>query len=200
MAAKKKAAKPKGIVNDIAGGVGKALESNSITSSLVRDIKAFQSGGVKGVVKAAAKDAAFAAAGLGIAKGGSQVAGVVGRAAGKSIGGKVSDSYYDEAVRNLGKISQGGKVFKTNTPMGPSLGSTKIMTAGQRGAAQAGLSQIASNQADRAGSIVANEINALVSGAIRATSKGAGALSYNAGKAKTTPKPKAKSKARKNVR
>jgi hypothetical protein len=199
MATKKRAAKPKGIVDDIKNAAGNALSGIPGIDQNIKYFKAAQKG-PKAVLKAAAVDAAWSATGAAIGQAGSKVGKIVGKAAGKTVGALVSDSYFDAATSNLNKINQGGKVFRTNTPMGPSLGSTKIMTPGQRSAAQAGLSQIASNQADRAGAITANEVNALMSGAIRATSRGIGAATAGAGVSANKPKSKPKPKARKNVR
>lgn len=178
--ASKKANKPKGIIDDIKSGAAKALSNNPIIGQNIKYLKAAQEG-PKAVVKTAAVDAAWAATGAAIGQAGSKLGSVIGKAAGAELGERVGSSYLDDALRAIDKSSQGGRVFKTNTPMGPTLGSTKIMTPGQLESAKKGLSTIASNQASRVASNVAGEVQNLVSGAIRATSRGVGAIVAGAG-------------------
>jgi len=192
--ATKKAKKPQGIIDDIKSGAAKALSNDPIIGQNIKYLKAAQQG-PKAVVKTAAVDAAWAATGAAIGQAGSKLGSVIGKAAGAELGERVGSSYLDDALRAIDKSSQGGRVFKTNTPMGPTLGSTKIMTPGQLESAKKGLSTIASNQASRVASNVAGEVQNLVSGAIRATSRGVGAIVAGAGAATNK-----KSKGRKNAR
>ena len=92
---------------------------------------------------------------------------------GAKLGNTVANNYMDDAMRLIDKSKQGGRVFRTNTPMGPSLGSTKIMNAKQLEAAKGGLAKISENKANKIESNIRQELSNLVSGAIRATSRGA---------------------------
>jgi hypothetical protein len=86
----------------------------------------------------------------------SKVAPIIARRVSRSV----SNTAYDVLSAGLEKASGGGKVFRTNTPMGPSLGSTRIMTAKQREAAIGGLSKVASNRADEVGAKIGSQVQA----------------------------------------
>ena len=117
--------------------------------------------------------------------------GVLGKIGGKILGtaaAKISGKAAFETIAPK-TISAGGKVSKTNTPFGPTLRSTKIMTQGQTAAAAKGLTKIASNRADEIGSRVARE----VAYGSRTAAKGLSTLAIAANDTKVT-----KNKARKN--
>ena len=81
---------------------------------------------------------------------------VLGKVFGKVAGRAVANEVFERLAPN--SIKTGGKVFRTNTPFGPTLASTKIMTKGQTSAAAAGLTKIASNRANEVGSQIASKV------------------------------------------
>jgi hypothetical protein len=122
-----------------------------------------QSRAIAKALKPATLKQEITAAGLALA------AGAAGKAISKAapmiarrISGKVSNTAYDVLSAGLEKSAGGGRVFRTNTPMGPSLGSTKIMTPGQRNAAIGGLQKAASNRADEVGAQVGKSVEKAV--------------------------------------
>lgn len=70
---------------------------------------------------------------------------------GQKVGQAAADSAWTVASKGLSTMSGGGKVGKAFTPMGPTLKSTRIMTAGQKAAAESGLYTRAANIAGAAG-------------------------------------------------
>ena len=117
----------------------------------------------KQVVQETAIDLATMAAG-GVA--GKVLGKVLGKAAGKFAGKEVFEAIAPKT------IGTGGKVYRTNTPFGPTLASTKIMTQGQTSAAGKGLTKIASNRANE----VASQIGMKVAKGTKTATKGASTL------------------------
>ena len=100
--------------------------------------------------KSAAVDLALMAAGGGIGK-------VLAKGAGKLAARFVAGEAFETlAPRTIGA---GGKVSKTNIPMGPTLRSTRIMTQGQQSAAGKGLTKIASNRANEIGAQIGIKVS-----------------------------------------
>lgn len=81
---------------------------------------------------------------------------VLGKIAGTSLGRKVANEVFETLAPNA--IKNGGRLFKANTPFGPTLASTRIMTQGQTSAAAAGLTKIASNRANEVGTQVGMKV------------------------------------------
>jgi hypothetical protein len=156
--------KPRKDIGDIVGGVvkaiGKAAAQNPVVAQNIKYAKAVQAGPTA-VAKTAAVDLAWA--GAGAAAGRVAAAGVsrFGAKLGKSVSDYTSDKSFDVLSSGLDKMKGGGRVFRTNTPMGPSLGSTRIMTPVQRDAAISGLKQAASNRADEIGSAISADVRAV---------------------------------------
>jgi hypothetical protein len=151
------ARKPKKDIGDIFGAVAKAAAQNPIVSQNIKYFKAVQAGPTA-VAKTAAMDLAAGAAGAGAGR--VLAAGVtkLGAKLGRSVTNYTSDKSFDVLSSGLDKMKGGGRVFRTNTPMGPSLGSTRIMTPVQRDSAIAGLKQVASNRADEIGSAIGADV------------------------------------------
>lgn len=86
--------------------------------------------------------------------------GVLGKIGGKILGTAAAKLTGKTSMKVLAPktIGTGGKVYRTNSPMGPTLASTKIMTKGQTSAAGKGLTKIASNRANEIGSQVGFEV------------------------------------------
>ena len=82
--------------------------------------------------------------------------GVLGKVGGKILGTAAAKLTGKTAFEKLAPktMGTGGKVYRTHSPMGPTLASTKIMTKGQTSAAGKGLTKIASNRANEIGSQV----------------------------------------------
>lgn len=74
--------------------------------------------------------------------------------AAKKIAGKVAgptgDATWAAASKGISTMRGGGRVYKTSTPFGKTLGSTKIMNAGQKAASMTGLETRAANIATTA--------------------------------------------------
>jgi len=145
------------IVGDATKAVGRAVAQNPVVAQNVKYFNAVKAGPTA-VAKTAAVDLAWA--GAGAAAGRVAAAGVsrLGAKLGKSVSDYTSDKSFDVLSSGLDKMKGGGRVFRTNTPMGPSLGSTRIMTPGQRDAAISGLKQAASNRADEIGSAIGADV------------------------------------------
>lgn len=159
---------PKKDIGDIVGDVAKALgRAAAQNPAVAQNIKYFNAvkAGPTAVAKTAATDLAWAGAGAAV----SRIAGAgitrLGGKLGKSVSDYTSDKSFDVLSRGLDKMKGGGRVFSTNTPMGPSLGSTRIMTPGQRDAAISGLKQAASNRADEIGSAISADVRAVAGAA-----------------------------------
>lgn len=155
---------------DFKNAVVKAAKNDPIVG---QNIKYFQSAqrGAKDVVKTAAKDVAVSAAGAGAGKLAGAIGAAVGKTVGKKVGESVADTAFSKLATGLDKASSGGKVFKTNTPFGPTLASTKIMTGPQREAAIGGLTKVASNRANEIGSSVGGQAASIVSKTVNAAGK-----------------------------
>jgi hypothetical protein len=61
------------------------------------------------------------------------------------FGRRVGDATYNKATKGLSKASSGGKVSRTQTPMGPTLRSTRIQSEAERAARIGNLEKRASN-------------------------------------------------------
>jgi hypothetical protein len=170
---------------DFKDKVAKGVSSVPIVAQNLKYFNAAKQG-PKAVAKTAAIDVAanVAAAGAGRA-----IGKVVGTAAGIATGKVAGDKAFEKLLPK--SISTGGKVFRTNTPMGPTLASTRIMTKGQQSSAVKGLTKIAENRA--------NEIEAAVGKTVaRSTAKGVANVVKGAGVAATVAnKPKNKKDTRK---
>ena len=164
MAPRKKKKDIGDIVGDVAKAVGRAAAKNPAIAQNIKYFNAVKAGPTA-VAKTAATDLAWA--GAGAAAGRVAAAGVtrVGAKLGKSVSDYTSDKSFDVLSAGLDKMRGGGRVFRTNTPMGPSLGSTRIMNPVQRDAAIAGLKQAASNRADEIGSAISADVRAAASAA-----------------------------------
>ena len=158
--------KPKKDIGDILDAVAKAAAQNPILAQNIKYFKAAQAGPTQ-LAKTAAIDLAAGAAGAGasrvLASGVSRVSAKLG----KSVGDYTSDKSFDILSAGLNKMKGGGRVFRTNTPMGPSLGSTRIMTPNQRDAAITGLKRAASNRSDEIGAAIEADLREVSRAAVR---------------------------------
>lgn len=187
--ASKKNAKPSIDWNDsLADFKDKVVKGAKNVPIVAQNLKYFNAAqqGPKAVAKTAAVDVAVNVAAAGAGK---AIGKLVGTAAGMATGKVAGDVSFQQLLPK--SMSAGGKVFRTNTPMGPTLASTKIMTKGQQSAAEKGLTKIADNRA--------NEIEAGVGRVIaRATAKGTANVVKGAGVLGTVAnKPKNKKDTRK---
>lgn len=101
------------------------------------------------VIKDSAVDVALMAAGAGVGR-------ILGKIAGSAAGRKVAQEVFETLSPKT--MGTGGKVYRTNSPMGPTLASTKIMTKGQTSAAASGLTKIASNRANEVGAQIGSKV------------------------------------------
>jgi hypothetical protein len=125
------------------------------------------------VIKDSAVDVALMAAGAGVGR-------ILGKIAGSAAGRKVAQEVFETLSPK--SMSTGGKVYRTNSPMGPTLASTRIMTKGQTSAAASGLTKIASNRANEVGAQIGSKVSKGVKTSVRTASLAAAAA--------TTPKNK----------
>ena len=155
---------------DFKNAVVKAAKNDPIIG---QNIKYFQSAqkGVKDVVKTAATDIAVSAIGAGAGKVVGAASAKLGQAVGKTVAVDVAETAFSKLTTGLEKSSQGGKVFKTVTPFGPTLASTKIMSAAQREAAIGGLAKAAANRATEIGAEVGSKAASIVSKGANVVSK-----------------------------
>lgn len=143
---------------DFKNAIAKGAKNVPIVAQNVKYFNAAQKGPTA-VAKTAAVDVTVnvAAAGAGRLLGAG-----LGAIRGKEMGILAGDTAFEKLLPK--SMSAGGRIFRTNTPMGPTLASTKIMTKGQTSAAEKGLTKIADNRA--------NEIEASVRATVaRATAK-----------------------------
>lgn len=153
---------------DFKDKVAKGVSNVPIVSQNLKYFNAAKQG-PKAVAKTAAVDVAtnVAAAGAGKALGK-----VLGAVAGKATGAVAGDVSFEKLLPK--SMSAGGKVFRTNTPMGPTLASTKIMTKGQTSAAASGLTKIAENRANEIESGVRRAVSSSVSRGVSNAAKNTG--------------------------
>lgn len=105
------------------------------------------------------------------------------RALGSKAVNRVYGSTLTKASKGLGKSGAGGRVRSVQTPMGPTLGSTKIGSAAQQAQRMGALAERAGKIADVAARQTAREIGRVAgSAARRATVAGAAAASGAASK------------------
>ena len=145
------------IVGDVAKAVGRAAAQNPIVAQNIKYFNAVKAGPTA-LAKTAAMDLAAGAAGAGAGRVLASGVTKVGAKLGKSVSDYTSDKSFNVLSAGLDKMKGGGRVFRTNTPMGPSLGSTRIMTPVQRDASIAGLKQVASNRADEIGYAIGADV------------------------------------------
>jgi hypothetical protein len=187
--ASKKNAKPSIDWNDsLADFKDKVVKGAKNVPIVAQNLKYFNAAqkGPTAVAKTAAVDVTVnvAAAGAGRLLGAG-----LGAIRGKEMGKLAGDTAFEKLLPKT--MSAGGKVSKTNTPMGPTLRSTRIMTKGQQSSAEKGLTKIADNRA--------NEIEASVRATVaRATAKRTANVVKGAGVAGTVAnKPENKKDKRK---
>ena len=192
------ARKPKGIdwngsLADFKDAVTKAVSQNPIVAQNVKYFNAAKKG-PSTVIKTAASDAAWTIAGEGAAR----AIGGIGKAVGKVVAQNVAETSaqttFKALTKNLPNASQGGKTFTTQTPFGPTLASTKIMTSPQREAAIKGLATAAGNRATEVGVELGSRAGNVVSSAIRETGRALGGAAAIAGIANTSKTSNAKKK------
>ena len=82
----------------------------------------------------------------------------VGVAASRAAGVVAGNAAFDAATKGLEKASAGGRVFRTVTPFGPTLGSTRIMTPSQRSASIGGLVKRGENIGNQTERVVASTL------------------------------------------
>jgi hypothetical protein len=189
--ASKKNAKPSIDWNDsLADFKDKVVKGAKNVPIVAQNLKYFNAAqkGPTAVAKTAAVDVTVnvAAAGAGRLLGAG-----LGAIRGKEMGKLAGDTAFEKLLPKT--MSAGGTVFRTNTPMGPTLASTRIMTKGQQSAAEKGLTKIADNRA--------NEIEASVRATVaRATAKRTANVVKGTGVAGTVAnKPKNKKAAEKKL-
>ena len=100
----------------------------------------------------------------------------VGMAASKSVGALAGNAAFDAATKGLDKAKAGGRVFRTVTPFGPTLGSTKIMSPNQRLASVAALVKRGENIGNQTERVVASTLG----GAARTVSQVVGSVTSGA--------------------
>jgi hypothetical protein len=115
----------------------------------------------KNVVRAA-QSAVLAGAGSAVAR----LAPTVGAKVFKVVGSRSASTAYQVNSAGIAGSSIGGRLFTTQTPAGPSLASTRVMTPGQQSAAKSGLYQIAENKALQTGTMLGREAANAVTKAI----------------------------------
>jgi hypothetical protein len=125
--------------------------------------------GPKEVAKTAAVDVAVNVAAAGAGK---VLGAALGAVAGKATGKIAGDVSFEKLLPK--SMSAGGKVFRTNTPMGPTLASTKIMSKGQQSAAEKGLTKIADNRANEIEAGVKRATSSMTSRAVSNAAKNTG--------------------------
>lgn len=178
----KKNSKPSIDWNDsLADFKDKVAKGISNVPIVAQNLKYFNAAkqGPKAVAKTAAVDVATNVAAAGAGK---VLGKALGAAAGKVTGRIAGDTAFETLLPK--SMSAGGKVFRTNTPMGPTLASTKIMTKGQTSAAEKGLTKIAENRANEIESGVKQTVKAVTSKAVSNTAKNAGIAATVANKPK----------------
>lgn len=190
------ARKPKGFdwndnLADFKKGVSRAVANNPIISQNIKYFQASQRG-VKAVATTAAKDAASAVAGAAAGKAVSAIGSVVANKVGSKVASSVANTALGKLTTGLDKASSGGKVYKTNTPFGPTLASTKIMSAPQREAAIGGLTKAASNRAAEIGKSVGADAKSAVSNITGKASKTVAAATTAAASKKNSKGSQAK--------
>jgi hypothetical protein len=157
MAPRKKKKDIGDIFGDAAKAVGRAAAQNPLVAQNIKYFNAVKAGPTQ-VAKTAAMDLAAGAAGAGASRVLASGLTKVGAKLGKSVSDYTSDKSFNVLSAGLDKMKSGGRVFRTNTPMGPSLGSTRIMNPVQRDAAISGLKQAASNRADEIGYAISADV------------------------------------------
>ena len=110
------------------------------------------------------------------------IAKTVGVGASRAIGNVAGNAAFDAASKGLEKARAGGRVFRTTTPFGPSLGSTKIMTANQVSAAVGNLAKRAENIANYTERTVTGTLKGVTNTVSRALGTAASAASLVAAK------------------
>ena len=163
---------------DFKDKVAKGVSNVPIVSQNLKYFNAAKQG-PKQVAKTAAIDVAtnVAAAGLGRVLGAA-----LGAVAGKTSGQIAGDVSFEKLLPK--SMGPGGTVFRTNTPMGPTLASTKIMTKGQTSSAAKGLTKIAENRANEIAPAVRREMSAVTSRAVSNVAKNTGIAATAANKPK----------------
>jgi len=153
---------------DFKDKVAKGVSSVPIVAQNLKYFNAAKEG-PKAVAKTAAIDVATNVAAAGAGK---VLGKALGAVAGKATGAVAGDVSFEKLLPK--SMSAGGKVFRTNTPMGPTLASTKIMTKGQTSAAEKGLTKIAENRANEIAPAVRREMSAVTSRAVSNVAKNTG--------------------------
>lgn len=180
--APKKNSKPSIDWNDsLADFKDKVVKGAKNVPIVAQNLKYFNAAkeGPKAVAKTAAVDVAINAAAAGAGK---VLGAALGAVAGKATGAVAGDVSFQQLLPKT--IGAGGRVFKTNTPMGPALASTKIMTKGQTSAAGKGLTKIAENRANEIESGVRRAVSSSVSRGVSNAAKNAGIAATVANKPK----------------
>ena len=168
----KKNSKPSIDWNDsLADFKNKVVAGAKSSPIIAQNIKYFNAAkqGPKEVAKTAAVDVAINVAAAGAGK---VLGAALGAAAGKATGKLAGDVSFQKLLPK--SMGTGGTVFRTNTPMGPTLASTKIMTKGQTSAAEKGLTKIASNRAKEIESGVKQAASSMTSRAVSNAAKNTG--------------------------
>lgn len=178
----KKNSKPSIDWNDnLADFKDKVIAGAKSSPIIAQNIKYFNAAkeGPKQVAKTAAIDVATNVAAAGAGK---VLGAALGAVAGKATGKVAGDVAFERLLPKT--IGAGGRVFRTNTPMGPALASTKIMTKGQTSAAGKGLTKIAENRANEIESGVRRVVSSSTSRAVSNAAKNAGIAATVANKPK----------------
>jgi hypothetical protein len=97
---------------------------------------------------------------------------VAGKIAGK-VAGPTGDATWTAASKGISAMKGGGRVYKASTPFGKTLGSTKIMNAGQKAASMTGLETRAANIANTAERAAAGAASRITKKIIRNATGGA---------------------------
>jgi hypothetical protein len=192
------AKKPKGIdwndnLADFKNALVKAVSQNPIVAQNVKYFNAAKKG-PSTVIKTAASDAAWTIAGEGAARAIGGVGKVVGKVVAQNVAATSAQTTFNALTKNLPNASQGGKTFTTQTPFGPTLASTKIMTSPQREAAIKGLATAAGNRATEVGVELGSKAGRVVSSAIREAGQAIGGAAAIAGIVGTNKTSNAKKK------
>lgn len=98
-----------------------------------------------------------------------------GKVAGK-VAGPVGDATWNVAAKGISTMRGGGRLYNASTPFGKTLASTKIMNAGQKGAAMTGLETRAANIANTAERAAAGAAARVTKEVIRKATGGAKAV------------------------
>jgi hypothetical protein len=174
-----------------ATGLGKSkVQGNRFSPTFSKNIPTSQKAvnALNWAGKTAAETVALGAAGKLIAN---PVTKAVAKKVGQNIGGRTAQASYNANMKGLWKATgAGGKVTRTQTPMGPTLRSTAIGTSKQQTARVNNLETAAFKKATRAGAEATSKAMIDVFKKGKQVKKGLGAAGVAASANKNKPKKK----------